>query len=125
MRKRSPSQSQSIIPITEMRLDYGFSGECFPLTFELAEQVKLIISSKLPRRRKWHFSDRVLLWLSDELESDLVDYYQNAGQAFLTKYDAVWAEKLDRELLRELARRLDVLVPGLLAEAAGHSDIEI
>jgi|GEM_PF-723345 hypothetical protein len=104
----------AIIPVTEMRLSYGFSGDCFPLTFELSEQLKPLITLHLPRRRKWHFNDRVLLWLSPELEPDLIAFYQGGGDIFLMRYDASWAEKLDIELLRELAKRVEVLSPGIL-----------
>lgn len=114
VKKGSSKHTQALIPVTEMRLDYGFAGECFPLTFELAEQVKALISGRLPRRRKWHFSDRVLLWLSEELEPDLVEFYQGQGQTFLMKFDSAWAEKLDHELLRELFKRLEIISPGLL-----------
>ncbi|WP_137823530.1 hypothetical protein [Pseudomonas sp. D(2018)] len=115
MRKGVLGNSQAIIPITEMRLDYGFSGDCFPLTFELSEQVKPLIAAHLPRRRKWHFNDRVLLWLSEELEPDLINFYQGKGQIFLMKYDAAWAQKLDIALLRELVKRLAVLSPDLFS----------
>ncbi|RRV69586.1 hypothetical protein EGI99_05935 [Stutzerimonas stutzeri] len=104
----------AIIPVAEMRLSYGFSGDCFPLTFELCEQLKPLIASHLPRRRKWHFNDRVLLWLSPELEPDLIAFYQGGGDIFLMRYDESWAQKLDIELLRELAKRLEVLSPGIL-----------
>ncbi|MEZ3187627.1 hypothetical protein HZR81_22340 [Pseudomonas sp. LM13] len=114
------STRPAVIPVTEMRLSYGFSGDCFPLTFELSEQLKPLIASHLPRRRKWHFNDRVLLWLSPELEPDLIAFYQGDGDIFLTRYDEAWAQKLDRELLRELAKRLEVLSPGILAMITGQ-----
>jgi len=110
----------AVIPITEMRLSYCFSGDCFPFTFELSERLKPLIASHLPRRRKWHFNDRVLLWLSPELEPDLIAFYQGGGDIFLMRYDEAWAQKLDRELLRELAKRLEVLSPGILAMITGQ-----
>lgn len=80
----------AVIPVTEMRLSYGFSGDCFPLTFELSERLKPLIASYLPRRRNWHFNDRVLLWLSPELEPDLIAFYQGGGDIFLMTYDEAW-----------------------------------
>ncbi len=123
MQKRFLKLSQGGIQVTEIRLEYGFSGDCFPLTFELAEQLKSIISAHLPRRRKWHFNDRVLLWLSQELEPELIEFYQGQGQIFLNKYDPSWAAKLDTELLRELVGRLEGISPGLLTGSLdGPSD---
>lgn len=110
----------AIIQVTEMRLSYGFAGDCFPLTFELSEQLKPHIASYLPRRKKWHFNDRVILWLSPELEPDLREFYQGGGEIFLMRYDEAWAHKLDRELLRELITRLESLNPGMLAMIAGQ-----
>ena len=110
----------AVIQVTEMRLSYGFSGDCFPLTFELSERLKPLVASPLPRRRKWHFNDRVLLWLSPELEPDLIAFYQGGGDIFLMSYDEAWAQKLDIELLRELAKRLEVLSPGILTMITGQ-----
>lgn len=100
-----------------VRQELGFSDSCFPLTLELANQVKPLISPLLPRRYAWHFEDRVVLWLSDELEPDLNEYYRRSGPPFIEKYPIQRAEKLDMQLLRELCVRLEMLKPGILSQS--------
>jgi len=54
------------------------------------------------------------------LEPDLIAFYHGGGDIFLMSYDEAWAQKLDIELLRELAKRLEVLSPGILTMITGQ-----